>query len=229
MIYELIIGGGDRDGRYYWWINGNSSERQLLCWQKIFWCFWVHHLRSSAPTCSFGGMEVEEASPARQATVEPKRYQFRHLQSVVDSLLSHIYFIAVEFVPRSTRNAKSDSQLLSGLFSGSHWQQVYHRWERLQNGCPLGRWRGKGNDMRFRIGLLKLNSTSGRHVTINEKIPDPKVFSSLSVPVLKSEKEEEWGFRIGLVGNSHECCFSRKLCFPNGRPTVIGGRSAHIK
>jgi hypothetical protein len=45
--------------------------------------------------------------------------------------------------------------------------------------------------MRFRIGLLKLNSTSGRHVTINEKIPDPKVFSSLSVPVLNSEKEEE--------------------------------------
>lgn len=61
-------------------------------------------------------MEVEEASPARQATVEPKRYQFRQWQLVVDSLLSHTYFIAVEFVPLSTRKAKSDSQLLSGSF-----------------------------------------------------------------------------------------------------------------
>lgn len=142
MIYELIIGGWDRDGRYYWYCAGKRSFGAFGC---IIFDPCPHSF------CSFGGMEVEEASPARQATVEPTRYQFRHEQSIVDSLLSHIYFIAVEFVPLSTRNAKSDSQLLSGLFSGSHWQQVLSSVGKIAKWLPVGSLTRKGNGMRFRF------------------------------------------------------------------------------
>ena len=62
--------------------------------------------------------------------------------------------------------------------------------------------------MRFRIDVLKHNSTCVPCVTNNEKIPDPKVFSSLSVPVLISEKEERCGGSYRAWWQLLHRCFS---------------------